>query len=79
MRKRKIILCKKCNQLKPHNALGLCASCYAKEHRKTYKKETKEYREEYRKTHKKEIKEYRRNHREQIKMYYIQNKKRISQ
>ena len=79
MRKRKIVLCKKCNQLKAHNAFGLCRSCYAKEWRKTHKKEMKEYKKEYRNSHKKEIKEYRENHKKQIKKYYIQNKKEILQ
>lgn len=32
MKERKMIVCKKCRKIKPHQAFGLCYSCYIKQH-----------------------------------------------
>ena len=61
MNKKKEIICKKCEQLKPHYCLGICKICYM---------------EIYRKKNKKQIAKKRKEHYEKREKFYCQEKKK---
>lgn len=44
---RKIIICKKCGETKPHGAFGLCKKCWSKQHYINNKEKMKQNRRNY--------------------------------